>query len=153
MDIKIAGTIATAGVIILGIFTIFPMFLHPEPRQLVLLSFSIENDQNLPSWCSEIFSILKKYNTGAAIFISGSVAEKFPSCITFVPENIDVGSQGYNYVEIPSISDYSKQLEEIQKGKEVIDRISGFESKLFKSPYGKTDANIYSLLSRAGILA
>jgi peptidoglycan/xylan/chitin deacetylase (PgdA/CDA1 family) len=153
MNIKIAGVIATSCVIILGIIMVSPVFLHPEPRHMILLSFSIENEQNLPSWCSETFSILRKHNAGAAIFISGSTAEQFPTCASSLPNNVEVGSQGYNYVDIPAIPDYTEQLEEVKKGKETVDRISGLDSKLFRAPYGKTDSNVYSLLSRAGILA
>ena len=68
-------------------------------------------------------------------------------------ENIDIGSQTYTYANLTSIPDYTKQLSEVKSGKSAIDYVGKVDSKLFRAPYGSTDGNIYSLLSRSGILA
>jgi peptidoglycan/xylan/chitin deacetylase (PgdA/CDA1 family) len=86
------------------------------------------------------------------IFLRGKTAEKFPECVNTFHDGVDVGSQTYSYVDLQTIDDYTLQLEEVEHGKHAIDKIGNFDSKLFKAPYGSTDENIYSLLSRSGIL-
>jgi len=59
----------------------------------------------------------------------------------------------YSGVPLTSFSDYSIQLEEVQRGKQAVDSSGGFASKLFKAPMGSVNEDIYSLLYRAGIVA
>lgn len=154
MNIKIAGIISTGLVIILAVAVVLPPFLsYSFSAQQILLTYTINSNENTSTWCKQLPQVLEKYDAKAAIFLSGSTAEKHPECVTSFSNEIDIGSQGYSGISIPTISDYSKQLEEIQKGKQVIDEIGNFDSKLFKSPFGDTDQNIYSLLQKSDILA
>ena len=153
MNIKHYGAITTGAVIALAALMVLPPFLQPEPKQQMLLSFSVSDKENLPMWCDELSSILDQDEIKAAVFVSGEVAQEFPQCITSFSDGVDIGSQAFHFSSIKIISDYSQQLDEIQKGKDTIDKIGNIDSKLFKAPYGETDDNIYSLLSRSGILA
>ncbi len=153
MKIVHVGAIITGIVITLGVLLIVPEFLRPNPTQPILLSFNITNEQNLPNWCHELSSVLTKYNAKAAVFLIGKVAERHPDCVTVFSNDVDIGSESYDYVSIPSISDYSTQLEEVKNGKSAVDKAGNLDSKLFRSPYGATDVNIYSLLNRSNFLA
>lgn len=153
MKIVQAGIISTGIVIILGIVMVIPYFMQPVRPQVVLLSFSIVNDSNLPQWCNDLASVLKNYNIKASVFVTGKLAQQYPECVSSFPNNVDVGSQTYDYVNLASIHDYTVQLEEIKDGKRSVDYAGNIDSKLFKAPYGSTDKNIYSLLNRAGIVA
>jgi peptidoglycan/xylan/chitin deacetylase (PgdA/CDA1 family) len=117
-----------------------------------MLSFDITNEQNLPYWCVELSQVLEEHSVNSVIFLRGKTAEKFPECVNTFHDGVDVGSQTYSYVDLQTIDDYTLQLEEVEHGKHAIDKIGNFDSKLFKAPYGSTDENIYSLLSRSGIL-
>ncbi|AFS80356.1 polysaccharide deacetylase [Candidatus Nitrosopumilus koreensis AR1] len=154
MNIKIAGAISTGLIIVLAVVLVMPPFLSYQfTPQHVLLLFTIDSKKDTSSWCTQLSQVLEKHDATAAIFLSGSTAEQHPDCITSFSDEIDIGSQGYTGNSIPLIPDYSDQLEEVKKGKQVIDEIGNFDSKLFKSPYGDTDQNIYSLLEKSGILA
>ncbi|MDH3610551.1 MAG: polysaccharide deacetylase family protein [Nitrosopumilus sp.] len=153
MKLVYLGGISTSIVLILGLIMVLPPFLQPEPKQQVLLSFSISDSENLSHWCDELSSILFKEKIKAAVFISGEFAKEFPQCVTSFSNDIDIGSQAFHYSPITKISAYSLQLDEIQKGKKTIDEIGNLDTKLFKAPYGKTDDNIYSLLSHSDIQA
>jgi len=118
-----------------------------------MLSFSVLDTVNVSGWCSELSSILKTHSAKAAVFITGKVAQQHPECVTVFGDNVDIGSQTYNYVNLTSISDYTLQLEEVRKGKQAVDNAGKLYSRLFKAPYGFTDDNIYSLLSRSDIVA
>jgi len=153
MKLVYFGGISTGIVLILGMIMVLPPFLQPEPKQQLLLSFSISEGENLSNWCDELSSILIENKVKGAVFISGEVAKKFPRCVTSFSNEVDIGSQAFHYSPITKISAYSLQLDEIQKGKNTIDEIGNLDTKLFKAPYGETDDNIYSLLSHSDILA
>lgn len=146
------SAIATGIVILAGIFMVIPPYIKPPSAKVFLLSFSILEDVE-QSWCDNLASSIKKHNVEATIFFSGKVAEKNPKCVKAFPDNVDIGSQMYHYVSLDSISDYTKKLEEIQRGKQAVDTAGNLNSKLFKAPYGSTDDNIYSLLTRSNIIA
>jgi peptidoglycan/xylan/chitin deacetylase (PgdA/CDA1 family) len=67
-------------------------------------------------------------------------------------DNLDIGSQTFNFRNLTSISDYQEALREVEQGKRAVDLAGGVDSRLFKAPYGSTDDNIFSYLSRSGIL-
>ena len=132
------------------------MYLNPnknvtEPK--LMLCFSILETDDVTEWCKELSSILENNSIEATIFFVGEVAEKNPECVTTFGENIDIGSQTYSYLDLTSISDYSELLEEVRKGKSCVDIAGNLESKSFRAPFGATDQNIYSLLSKNGIIA
>jgi len=149
------ATISTTTIIVLGIILISPVFFRtptPEIQKKVMLSFSVVESANVSEWCQNLSSILKKYDVSATVFFVGKVAEKNQDSITYFSNKIDIGSQTYSNVDLASISDYSVQLEEVKKGKMVIDETGKLYSRSFKAPYGTTDQNIYSLLSRSDII-
>lgn len=145
--------ITTSCVILFSFILFIPVFFPTEPPTVVMLSFDITNEHNLPSWCIELSKILVDHDVNSVIFLRGKTAEKFPECVTAFHGGVDIGSQTYSYVDLKNIVDYSLQLEEVERGKKAIDKVGNFDTKLFKAPYGSTDENIYSLLSRSGILA
>ncbi len=108
-----------------------------------LLTFEIFNrtDSNLQAWCLELSSILEKYNIKSTVFVSGIIANDYPSCVSLFSKNnnIDIGSQTYNYISLPSIPDYLVMLEEVRTGKDTVDSTGNIVSALFRAPFGKTD--------------
>lgn len=153
MKIVQVGAISTGIVIALGIAMVIPPFIRPGPPLTVLLTFSVLDENNAPDWCRDLSSVLKKHDIKATVFVTGRLADLYPECVTVFPDDADVGSQTYHYVSLALIPDYAVQLEEIKQGKQAVDSAGKLSSKLFKAPYGSTDENIYSLLSRSGIVA
>jgi peptidoglycan/xylan/chitin deacetylase (PgdA/CDA1 family) len=153
MKIIHLGIIATGTVIALGFAMVVPAFMQYDQPLVVLLSFNIIDDRNLPAWCEQLSSVLKNNNVKAIVFVPGKIAQEHPQCISDLPNTVDVGSETYDFVSLPSIQDYAVQLDEVRKGKDAVDAAGKIDSKVFKAPHGATDQNIYSLLSRSGILA
>jgi len=148
------GVISTGLVIVTGIGLVLPALIIPHipENQPVFLSFDITNSYNLPSWCNELADIIAEHDVKSTIFISGKLAEQHPECVIGFNNNVDFGSMTYNYVSLPG-NDYLLQLDEVRQGKQAIDALGNVDSKIFKSPYHETDQNIYSLLTRSGIVA
>ena len=156
MRLKRAGLIVTVLVIVAGFAMISPLFLRldrAEPKQKVMLSFSVSESNDALEWCKNLSSILNSYNIGATVFVVGKVTEQYPQIISCFSDKVDIGSQTYNNIDLTSIPDYSLKLQEVQEGKTAVDNAGNFYSKAFRAPSGATDQDIYSLLSRSGIMA
>jgi hypothetical protein len=151
MKLTFLGVGATICIVILAILIIIPPYLQNDSSPS-LITFSIITDSNLPQWCNEIFELLNQEKVSAILFISGEHAKLNPSCVSELPDFVEIGSQSHHFSDISKISDYSLQLQEVKEGKQIIDDIGNFESKAFKAPMGNTDDNIYSILDRSGIL-
>jgi len=155
--LRSAAIITTALVIVAGFAMISPMFLQSaaetKPKQKVLLGFSISQNANVVEWCESLSSLLNTSNVGAGVFIVGKVAEQHPECVSCFDEKVDIGSQTYSDLDLTAIDDYSLKLKEVEEGKKAVDKAGNLYSRAFRAPFGATDQDIYSLLSRSGIMA
>ncbi|MFC2071873.1 polysaccharide deacetylase family protein [Chloroflexota bacterium] len=155
MKIKHVGLITTTLVIIVGFAITSPLFSsHNETvaKQRVMLSFSISENNDVTTWCQSLASILNKNNIGASIFLVGKLAEQYPQVVSYFGDKVDMGSQTYSNLDLNEISDYSVKLQEVKDGKSAVDNAGNIDTRIFRAPFGATDQDIYSLLSRSGIL-
>jgi hypothetical protein len=135
---------------------ISPLFITPskvDAKQIVMVTFSIQESDDIVGWSKDLSSILNTYNMPATVFVVGKLAEQHPEAVLCFGDSVDIGSQTYGNTNLTSIPDYSLKLEEVEKGKLAVDIAGHLASKSFRAPYGATDQDIYSLLSRSGILA
>jgi peptidoglycan/xylan/chitin deacetylase (PgdA/CDA1 family) len=150
-----AGALSTSLVILLGVAMIAPIFI-PNTRSKdslnIALHFVVGQDST-PTWCNQLSSYLNKENMRATVFLSGKFALIYPEYIAGFGKGIDIGSQTFSYANLTAIEDYSIQVKEVKDGKTAVDKAGNLDSKLFRAPYGATDENIYSLLSKSNILA
>lgn len=156
MKLAHLGAIATSTIIVIGlVMVIAPAYTHTlEHNRLppVMLSFSIVDARNALEWCTDLSSVLSKHDVKAMVFVTGQVADQHPECVSAFSSDIDIGSQTYSFANLTSL-EYTMALEEVKKGKSAVDAAGNLDSRLFKAPYGSTDENTYSLLSRSGIIA
>jgi peptidoglycan/xylan/chitin deacetylase (PgdA/CDA1 family) len=152
-----ASLISTILIIAIGAGLASQVFLTVAdvPKQTVMISVNMNDERNLPQWCDELSTFLETSGIKATVFVTGKIAETYPECISSLAANkrLDIGSQTYNYVSLPSIPDYSIKLKEVQNGKSAVDSAGKINSRFFKAPLGKTDDDVYSLLNRSSILA
>ena len=156
MNIKHVAMIATATVIVAGFAMISPLFIkaHEEPpRQTVMLCFSITEPDGVMNWSEQLANLLFDHGIGGSVFIVGKVAEDYPDAVWYFGDEVDVGSQTYNNVNLTGITDYLDKLEEVKQGKMAVDDTGALDSGIFRAPFGATDQDIYSLLTRSGIVA
>lgn len=156
MKLKHAAIIITALVSMTGLVIISPLFFRPysiEPKQRVMLSFNISESSDVVPWCEDLSSLLNTYNIGASVFVVGKLAEQYPQVVSYFGDKVDIGSQTYSNLNLTDISDYSVKLQEVKGGKMAVDNAGNINSRIFRAPFGAADQDIYSLLSRSGILA
>jgi peptidoglycan/xylan/chitin deacetylase (PgdA/CDA1 family) len=146
---------ATALVAIAGFALISPLFFryNAEPKPRVMLGFSILPAENVESWCEELSRILDSHNIEASVFFTGQAAEKSPQSVSGFSSQIDIGSQTYSNADLTRIADYSLKLQEVQKGKQAVDKAGNLYTQIFRAPFGATDPDTYSLLTRSDIRA
>ena len=156
LKLKFVATIVTVLVIVIGLAMISPLYLRQfevNAKERVMLTFSVLESAGAVEWCKNLSSTLNTYNMPATVFIVGKIAEQYPQTVLSFGDNVDIGSQTYNDTNLTTISDYTVKLEEVQNGKAAVDTAGHINSKVFRAPYWATDQDIYSLLSRSGILA
>jgi peptidoglycan/xylan/chitin deacetylase (PgdA/CDA1 family) len=143
-------------VIVIGLAMISPLYLRPsqvQTQQRVMLTFDVLESTGAVEWCKGLSSTLNTYNLPATVFIVGKIAEQYPQTVLSFSNSVDIGSETYNYTNLTTIADYTLKLQEVKDGKVAVDNAGHLDSKVFRAPYGATDLDIYSLLSRSGILA
>jgi peptidoglycan/xylan/chitin deacetylase (PgdA/CDA1 family) len=154
--LKHVAIFVTAVVIVAGFAMISPLFLRARepqpPRQKVMLGVSISSTDNVMEWSQNMAQLLFDYNAGASLFMVGKVAQEYPDAVWCFNNAVDVGSRTYSNVDLTGISDYSVKLEEVKEGKSIVDDVGNLYSRIFRAPFGAVDQDIYSLLSRSGIL-
>src|SRR6185503_5488436 len=154
-SLVVGGILASVIVIVVGILYTLPPYLKAiEASQRVptaILSISIVSRDNMPTWCTEISEYLARTSVKATIFFAGEIAEEYPDCPRSFSQDVDIGSSTYSYGKLSAARDYNDRLDDIRKGKEAIDSLTGIDSRIFKAPLGYTDDDIYSLLSRNNI--
>lgn len=152
MKIAHVGMISTTIVIVLGVLIVIPPYLPQQKPLVTLLFFNINESKNLPQWCYDLSDILRQQKVQATVFVTGQIAEKYPTCVSKLAQGNDIGSSTFDYLNLAG-QDYSVQLEEVKGGKNAVDDAGHIDSRLFKAPYGTTDGEIYSILNRSGIVA
>jgi hypothetical protein len=155
MKLAPMGALATSIVVAVGIILIIPSYTEKKDPTPVVLSFVVTNDDgNIPKWCNDLAGILDSDQVKAVVFVSGKIAQAHSECASSFSKlgSVDVGSQTFSYANLTSIKDYTVALKEVQDGKSAVDHAGAVESKIFRAPNSLTDANIYSLLERSGIL-
>lgn len=153
MKLKTAALIATAIVIVGGVFMISPLFFGPDKGDInVMLCFSVDQSDGAVEWCQNLSSVLDSYNLPATVFVDGKTAQEQPQTVACFNSQVDVGSRTYSNTDLTIISDYTAKLKEVQDGKSSVDQAGDLNSKAFQAPNGATDQDIYSLLNRSGIL-
>jgi peptidoglycan/xylan/chitin deacetylase (PgdA/CDA1 family) len=156
LKLRLAATISTLLVMVVGLAMISPLFFpHGEvkAKQIVMITFSVQESDDVVEWTKDLSSILNDYKMPATVFVVGKLAEQHPEVVFYYGNDVDVGSQTYDNTNLTSIPDYSLKLEEVAKGKAAVDMAGHISSSIFRAPYGATDQDIYSLLSRSGIVA
>jgi len=150
-----AAVISTTLIITFGILIVAPSFVRPygDQKLKIMLSVNIIDSANVLVWCHDLAAYLRENGISATIFFAGKVAEMFPESVRSFSSSVDIGSETYDYVDLASLGDSSLQLEEVDKGKFVVDNAGNLSSKVFRAPFGSTDGNIYSLLRTSGIVA
>lgn len=100
---------------------------------LVCITF---DDGPSPKNTPQILDILKDKGVKATFFVTGKYVEIYPEIAQrIVAEGHDIGNHTYNHKEL-AVSNKKTILNELQKTEDVIQRVTGIKTKLFRPPRG-----------------
>lgn len=107
-----------------------------------IVSLTFDDGVN-PEITPKVLDLLKKYNTKATFFCIGKNIEKYPKLAQrIVAEGHSIGNHTYNHSNKWGFLSTEKVLEEIKKNNEIIEQITGKQTKLFRPPFGVTNPHI-----------
>lgn len=100
-----------------------------------------------------ILDILKKYNVAALFFVIGKKAEKHPTLINrLLSEGHLVGNHSFDHHPFMSLFPLTKVREDIGKAQEVLEKITGRKTHLFRPPIGYTNPRFARVLAEKSLL-
>ncbi|MGF7059322.1 polysaccharide deacetylase family protein [Brassicibacter mesophilus] len=105
----------------------------PRDKKVVALTF---DDGPHPIYTTEILDILRQYKAKATFFILGRHAEFHPELILRESkEGHEIGVHSFNHINISKEKEETVR-EEFEKTQDIIYKITGKKSKVFRPPYG-----------------
>jgi len=98
----------------------------------------------------DILDTLDKYNAKATFFIVGLWAEKYPDMVKLIDERgHTIANHGYSHAHMAQIPE-AKIKEEIERCTEVLEKITGKKTDLFRAPYGEYNTETIKTASKLG---
>lgn len=85
----------------------------------------------------QILEVLKNNNTKITFFMVGEWIEKFPEAVKKISDNgHEIASHSNTHPHVNNLS-YEKNIEEIEKSNDKIEKITGKRTKIYRAPYGE----------------
>ncbi|WP_082023298.1 polysaccharide deacetylase family protein [Sporosarcina koreensis] len=104
----------------------------PQQKR-VALTF---DDGPEPASTGKILEILKKYDAKATFFMLGSRVEYYPDLAKAVKDaGHEIGNHSWNHPDLSKMT-LPKALEEINRTKDIIHKVTGEKPTVFRPPYG-----------------
>jgi peptidoglycan-N-acetylglucosamine deacetylase len=97
----------------------------------------------------KVLDLLKQYGAKATFFCIGRQVEKYPEILArIINEGHTVGNHTYSHSPALTLSPHAFQ--ELVTTNELIEKVTGKRTRLFRPPYGVTAPNIAKALKRTG---
>lgn len=114
--------------------SIMPIYSVELQEKKVALTFDIGWGNR---YTGEILDLLRRYNIKATFFITGSWAQKYPAVVKSIyEEGYEIGNHSLNHLKMTELSK-KEMVSEITECEDIIERLTGKRTKLFRAPYGE----------------
>ncbi len=104
----------------------------PESKKIAFTCNVAWGNEELP----KMLDIFEKNNIRITFFLEGRWAENYPELAKQLAEKHEIGNHGYGHKHHNALS-LEGNLEEIKKGQEAIEKVTGIKTVLFAPPYGE----------------
>lgn len=97
-----------------------------------------------------ILETLEKNNTKITFFMVGDWIEKFPEAVKKIHEaGHEIASHSDTHPHVNNLS-YEKNIEEIEKSNDKIEKITGQRTKIYRAPYGEYNDTVIKAATDKG---
>lgn len=97
-----------------------------------------------------ILETLKNNNTKITFFMVGDWIEKFPETVKKINEaGHEIASHSDTHPHVNNLS-YEKNIEELEKSNEKIQKITGSKTKIYRAPYGEYNNTVIKAAEDSG---
>src|SRR5699024_9761153 len=102
------------------------------PEGSVALTF----DDGPSSHSKEIADILTNYQAGGTFFFIGANVQKYPESVRYIyKKGYSIGTHSMHHEDVSQLS-YDNQEKELLRARQLVEKITGEQSNLFRPPYG-----------------
>lgn len=109
-----------------------------------------ERQFGMTTGLARILGLLEEYRIRGTFYVPGYTAGKYPGAIReIVDRGHEVACHGYKHLP-PQLIDAVTQRDEIERGKDVLEAVSGREVFGYRSPAWELPRSMFALLLRAG---
>lgn len=120
----------------------------PTAQKIVALTY---DDGPHPKFTPEILRVLDKYHVKATFFMIGSRMEQYPDIVRAVlARGHVIGNHTYTHPKDILLDTPAQVIREIDKCEEVIERMTGRRTQLFRPPKGLLDGPVLQIAEEEG---
>ena len=123
-------------------------------NRTAVLTFDVENDLNLSSFhgleigLPKILQLMKRLRIPATFFVTGEVAEKYPTVVRSLSDQYEVACHGYHHESLQKLDPQKISL--IKRAKKVIEEVTTREIIGFRAPYLRVSPELFDILKKVG---
>lgn len=105
-----------------------------------------------PAMTPKVLDVLKQYNARATFFLIGERAHLYPEIVARIAaEGHAIGNHSYYHKWNFPMQSTQRMVEEIALCSEAIEKITGTEVRLFRSPFGVTNPMVGKAIRKSGL--
>lgn len=125
------------------------VFYYSPNQALKQVALTFDDGPDL-YYTPQILDILRQNNVKATFFIVGLRAQAHPEMVrSIVSEGHSIGNHTWDHPTLSKLSSH-RIKEEVQKTEQVIYNITGFNTAMFRPPYGKVTVRALNEISSLG---
>lgn len=120
----------------------------PVKQKVVALTY---DDGPHPVFTPQILDELDRYGVKATFFMIGSRMEQYPDIVKeVVARGHSIGNHTYTHPENIEENTSAQVIRELDQSEQVIERLTGKDTELFRPPRGLIDGEVFSIVEKEG---
>lgn len=124
------------------------LYKLPTDEKVVALTF---DDGPHPKFTPEILDILDKHHIKATFFMVGKEMVKYPAIVSEVARRGHaIGNHTYSHPHNIELDTRAQVVRELEKCEQIIERLTGTRTHLFRPPRGLMDGTVFSVANEEG---
>ena len=117
-------------------------------KKVIAITF---DDGPNPEYTPRVLELLSEYNSKATFFCIGNQIEQHPDLLKSISDlGHDIGNHSYSHDPMIDFKKKNEWIKEILQTDVLIQKVTGFNSKLFRPPFGVTTPHLSNAIKETG---